>query len=132
MADAGSRLTVAHVNSEHQNSFGMLPTHDRPLTIRMAAPEDAGALRLLAELDSAAPLTGRVLLAEFDGAVVAAASLDGGKVIADPFTPSAYALRMLAARRYQLMRSARNGGPVRFRKASRAPGALLVVRRGEA
>jgi hypothetical protein len=127
MADARSRPTVTRVNS-----FGLLPTHDRPLTIRMAGPEDADALRQLAELDSAAPLTGRVLLAEFDGAVVAAASLDGGKVIADPFTPSAYAVRMLTVRRYQLMRSGRDGGPLRFGKAPRVPDPLLRVRRGEA
>jgi hypothetical protein len=109
----------------------MIPTSDRPLTIRMAAPEDADALRGLAELDSAAPLTGRVLLAEFDGTVIAAASLDGGKVIADPFTPSAYAVRMLTVRRYQLMRSGRDGGPLRFRAAPRIADPL-VVRRGEA
>jgi hypothetical protein len=109
----------------------MLPTNDRPLTIRMAAPEDDGALRRLAELDSAAPLSGRVLLAEIDGAVLAAASLEGGKVISDPFTPSAYAVRMLTVRRYQLMRSGREGGPLRFRKAPRIPDPL-VVRRGEA
>jgi hypothetical protein len=131
MSDAERRLTVTSVKSQRQNPFGMLPTSDRPLTIRMAAPEDADALQRLAELDSAAPLTGSVLLAEFDGAVVAAASLEGGKVIADPFTPSAYAVRMLTVRRYQLMRSGREGGPIRFRSSPRIP-APLVVRRGEA
>jgi hypothetical protein len=131
MSDAERRLTVTSVKSQRQNPFGMLPTSDRPLTIRMAAPEDADALRRLAELDGAAPLSGRVLLAEFDGAVTAAASLDGGKVVADAFTPSAYAVRMLTVRRYQLMRSGREGGPIRFRSAPRIP-APLVVRRGEA
>jgi hypothetical protein len=98
----------------------------------MAAPEDAGALRRLAELDSAAPLTGDVLIAELDGAAIAAASLEGGRVIADPFTPSAYAVRMLTVRRYQLIRQRGNGVAVRFRHPRRARDPLLVVRRGEA
>ena len=132
MADAPCRLTVGYVKAERLNSFGKLPTSDRPLTIRMAAPEDAGALRRLAELDSAAPLTGDVLIAELDGAAIAAASLEGGRVIADPFTPSAYAVRMLTVRRYQLIRQGGHGAAVRFRHQRREPNPLLVVRRGEA
>jgi hypothetical protein len=94
----------------------------------MAAPEDTDALQRLAQLDSAAPLTGRVLLAELDDALIAAASLDGGRVIADPFTPSAYAVRMLTARRYHLMRQDRERLGARIPK----PVDRLVVRRGEA
>jgi hypothetical protein len=132
MADAARRLTVGHVKAERLNSFGKLPTSERPLTIRTAGPEDAGALRRLAELDSAAPLTGEVLIAELDGAAIAAASLDGGRVIADPFTPSAYAVRMLTVRRYQLIRQGGRGAAVRFRHPRRTPDPLLVVRHGEA
>jgi hypothetical protein len=132
MADAPRRLTVGCVKAERLNSFGKLPTSDQPLTIRVAAPEDAGALRRLAELDSAAPLTGDVLIAELDGAAIAAASLEGGRVIADPFTPSAYAVRMLTVRRYQMIRQGRQGTAVRFRHPRRVPDPLLVVRRGEA
>jgi hypothetical protein len=132
MADADSRLSVGPMGREHLNTFGKLPTTDGPLTIRMAAPEDARALRRLAELDSAAPLTGRILLAELDGALVAAASLTDGAVIADPFTPSAYAVRMLTVRRYQLTRRGRDAGAVRFLQRPPAPGPLRSVRRGEA
>lgn len=132
MADAPSSLTVGYVKAERLNSFGKLPTSDRPLTIRMAAPEDTGALRRLAELDSAAPLTGDVLIAELDGAAIAAAALEGGRVIADPFTPSAYAVRMLTVRRYQLIRQGRHGAAVRFRHPRPASDPLLVVRHGEA
>jgi hypothetical protein len=53
--------------------------------IRPAAARDAGALFRLAALDSAAPLTGEILLAERDGALVAATSLADGRTIADPF-----------------------------------------------
>jgi hypothetical protein len=80
----------------------------------MAAPADAGALRRLAQLDSAAPLSGRVLLAELDGAPLAALSLETGAATADPFQPSADAVRLLMLRRWQLMRERRDGGPTRL------------------
>jgi hypothetical protein len=98
----------------------------------MASPEDAAALRELAMLDSAAPLRGSVLLAELDGAVIAAASLEGGAVIADPFTPSAYAVRMLTTRRHQLRRLSDNGASRSRRRRRLAPELPLAVRRGQA
>lgn len=52
---------------------------------RLATQADAGALRRLAALDSRAPLTGRVLVGDIDGAIAAALSLEDGRVIADPF-----------------------------------------------
>jgi hypothetical protein len=52
--------------------------------IRLATDQDAGALRRLAELDSRAPLVGRTLIGELDGAPAAALALDDGRVIADP------------------------------------------------
>jgi hypothetical protein len=53
--------------------------------IRLATETDAAALRRLAALDSARPLTGRVLIGEIDGQPAAALSLKTGAVIADPF-----------------------------------------------
>jgi hypothetical protein len=120
------------MNADRSNAFGALPTYDQPLTIRMASPEDAVALRELAVLDSSPPLRGSVLLAEIDGAVIAAASLEGGAVIADPFTPSAYAVRMLTTRRYQLMRLSDTGSARRRRRPRLAPEPPLILRRGEA
>jgi hypothetical protein len=85
---------------------------DQPLTIRLASPGDATALRSLAELDSASPLAGRVLLAELDGQPVAAVSLASGSTIADPFRHSADAARMLKVRRRQILgEGGRNGAP---------------------
>jgi hypothetical protein len=132
MAKAQSHLTVVLMKAERSKAFGALPTHDRALTIRLASPKDAAALRELAVLDSSPPLGGRVLLAELDGAVIAAASLDGGAVIADPFTPSAYAVRMLTTRRYQLMRQRDHRASTLRRRPRLAPDLPLVVRRGEA
>jgi hypothetical protein len=79
------------------------------LTIRGATPDDARTLRRLVELDSTRQLTGRVLLAELDGAPVAALSLSSGAVAADPFQHSAVAVHELRARRYRILRQ---GGDV--------------------
>jgi hypothetical protein len=53
--------------------------------VRLATEEDADALRMLAELDSRPPLTGRALMGEIAGSPAAALSLSDGRVIADPF-----------------------------------------------
>lgn len=73
------------------------------LTIRMAVPADAPALRQLAELDSAPPPEpGPMLVAEVGGELHAALSLDGGPAIANPFQRTAELVAMLAARVLQL------------------------------
>jgi hypothetical protein len=56
------------------------------VTLRFASLADQGALARLAELDSTAPPTHPVLLAEVDGRLRAALAVTGGAVIADPFT----------------------------------------------
>lgn len=53
--------------------------------IRLATAQDAAALRRLAALDSARPLTGRVLIGELAGEPAAALSLKTNAAIADPF-----------------------------------------------
>ncbi len=79
------------------------------LTIRMAATEDAPILKRLADIDSADPLTGQVMLAEVDDTCVAAISLDNGTVNANPFLRTAGIVSHLRMRRYQIMRQ---GGDV--------------------
>ena len=86
---------------------------DRPVTIRLAAPSDAAALRRLAQLDSAPILRGHVLLAETDGVPTAAISLRTGLVTADPFQHSALAVQLLRRRRYQLLRQGGDAAPAR-------------------
>ncbi len=66
-----------------------------PVLVRPARPVDADALTVLASLDSAAPLTGDVLLAISGGEVAAAMSLDTGAVVADPFVPTAHLVDLL-------------------------------------
>ena len=92
------------------------------VVIRPAHDADIAALHDLAELDSAAPLEGTVLVAVVDGAAWAALSLDDGRVIADPFIPTAGAVELLRLRAAQ-MRAAAGGarrGGLAFRGVRRA------------
>ena len=66
-----------------------------PVLVRPARHVDAAALADLAALDSAAPLTGDVLLAVSGGEVAAAMSLDTGAVVADPFVPTTQLVELL-------------------------------------
>lgn len=69
-----------------------------PITMRLAAPDDQRALARLAVLDSADSVpAGRVLLAEADGELCAALSLEDGSAIADPFYPTLHIVELLRA-----------------------------------
>ena len=89
-------------------------THHSPIPTLVARPAtdaDARALDDLAALDAAAPLQGNVLVAELDGRLVAARSLADGRVVADPFVPTADARAVLAVRAAAL----EDAGPPRGR-----------------
>ena len=77
------------------------------VTIRYARPEDALALLDLADLDSSQAPHGVVLVAEVDGRLWAAHSLDDGHAIANPFHPTGELSFLLAERARQLSRAAR-------------------------
>ena len=102
------------------------PESEVTLTIRRARSGDGPALALLAQLDSAKPLRGDVLLASRDGSPVAALELSGDREIADPFAPSEEALAMLRLRAQQLHGTAAPAaergsrrGPVKARPVTR-------------
>jgi hypothetical protein len=59
------------------------------LLIRVAGPDDRPALDDLAARDSRPRLRGDALIAELDGVLVAALSLRDGRLIADPWKPTA-------------------------------------------
>ena len=67
------------------------------ITFRRAAAEDTPALQRLAALDSAPAPSGEALVAEHDGSLVAAVTIDGRTAIADPFVPTAGILELLRA-----------------------------------
>ena len=93
------------------------------MLLRAARPDDEPELISLATVDSAPPLPGPALVAEDDGAIVAALCLSTGRAVADPFVPSLHLVQLLrhhAAHRYApatarrgrrpLLRSARRTG----------------------
>jgi uncharacterized membrane protein YczE len=91
------------------------------VTLRLAAGDDHEDLVRLAQLDSAAPLTGRILIAELSGRPVAALSLSGERVIADPFTSTTAVVALLRARARQLAApGARRARRLRVRRWARA------------
>ena len=82
------------------------------IAIRSATAHDHEALVRLAALDTAAEPAGRVLLAEVDGEVQAAVEVATGRVVADPFRPTADVadlLRLRAARLSPLAAAPRRG-----------------------
>jgi hypothetical protein len=70
-----------------------------PITIRPSNDADDRRLRELAELDSAPPIAGPVLIAEVDERPVAAISVDGRREIADPFVRTLEVVELLRAAR---------------------------------
>jgi hypothetical protein len=70
-------------------------TGEGNLVVRRARPSDDHALAELAALDSARPLTGARIVGEVDGSIVAAVSLHDGRVVADPFAPTADVVEIL-------------------------------------
>lgn len=82
-----------------------MTTDDIAIVLRPAVPADAAALDRLAQLDSRRLPAGPHLVAERDGALIAALAQPSGVAVADPFTPSADAVELL--RRWDRERAAR-------------------------
>jgi hypothetical protein len=70
-------------------------TGEGNLVVRRGRHADHDALAILAALDSSRPLTGRTVVAEVDGYLVAAISQHDGRVVADPFVATADIVEML-------------------------------------
>jgi hypothetical protein len=90
----------------------MSPPPEFPLDgvfLRPARADDDADLIRLAELDCARPLADSALVAEENGAIVAALCLSTGRVVADPFVPSRHLVDLL--RHYGALRRARPGAP---------------------
>ena len=68
------------------------------VVIRSAREADEKALERLAQLDSARTPSAPVLVAEFDGELRAAVSLEDGAAVADPFVPTADMVELLRLR----------------------------------
>ena len=68
---------------------------DAAVTIRHAAATDMKSLERLAALDSRRVPSGELFVAEVDGRLLAATSIDTGAVIADPFEHTAAIVELL-------------------------------------
>src|SRR5437773_2772434 len=86
------------------SAAGFLSHCGNRIVIRRAGPADEPAVRNLAALDDHEWLGGPVLLAEVDGSLRAAVSLEGGEAFADPFCDSAEVSALLEVRAAQLGR----------------------------
>jgi hypothetical protein len=95
----------------------MFRTNDH-ISIRIARPDDAAAVGELAQLDSATVPAEPLLVAEKDAQLRAALSLTDGRLISDPFSPTAELVVLLEVHAAQL----RDAGlaPSRRRSALRA------------
>jgi hypothetical protein len=80
----------------------MTKSSNPTLELRVARDDEASIVRRLAALDDAPPLHGAVLLALVDDEAVAAASLVDGRVVANPFLPTADTVSLLSMRASQL------------------------------
>jgi hypothetical protein len=79
-----------------------VPPTGEPVALRLCSVHDDAALERLAVLEGRAVPSGRLVLAEVNGTIVAALPLDGGAVLADPFRPTAHLLPLLRLRASQL------------------------------
>ena len=90
------------------------------IALRRAHADERAAVDRLAKLDGARRLTGDdVLLAVVDGEPVAALSLDDGRVVADPFRPTAEVVDLLRVRARRLAAPARSRSRRRRLRAPR-------------
>ncbi len=72
------------------------------VVLRLTTVGDATAIERLGALDGAPAPASRCVVAEVGGAIVAALPLRGGKLIADPFRPTAHLIPHLELRAKQL------------------------------
>jgi hypothetical protein len=79
----------------------METTGSPQISIRLATEADNSHLIQLAALDSAAAPRGPVLVADLDGDIIAAHSLNRSRSIADPFRPTADVRALLELRAHQ-------------------------------
>ena len=88
--------------------------------LRMTTIGDAEAIERLAALEGMPEPSCRCVVAEVDGTVVAALPLRGGKILADPFRPTAHLVPLLELRAQQLAGSTQQQPKTGLRRLVRA------------
>ena len=118
----GSRLLeLARWRHEDALAAAVVPV-EAAVTLRLATLLDSPAVERVAALDEAAVPGGPLLVAEVDGRIRAVLGLAGGRLVADPFFPSASLAPLLRARAAQL--SAQPAAPVPTAAAANGHGGL--------
>jgi hypothetical protein len=79
-----------------------VPPTSEPVALRLCSVHDDAALERLAVLEGRVVPSGRLVLAEVNGTIVAALPLNGGAPLADPFRSTAHLLPLLRLRASQL------------------------------
>jgi hypothetical protein len=97
-AIAADRMREAEQFRRSRVEWSEQPDRYDSVTVRLARPADAEAVRRLAELDNRRVPRGRMLVAEVGGQLLAARPLDGHGAIADPFRPTAHLIELLELR----------------------------------
>jgi hypothetical protein len=96
------------------------PAPSEAVVLRLCSVRDDEALDSLAQLEGVPSPTGRHVVAEVDGIVVAAYPLGIGSPLADPFRPTAHLMPLLELRARQLAPDDRRGRGFPFRGALRS------------
>jgi hypothetical protein len=116
MCDRGPERTITHMTTTTTKTSFLrrllgpvqsIDAHAPALTLRYAGPADTDELDRLAQLDSTRAPRGAVLVAEVDGELWAAISLDDHHSVSDPFRPTGELVALLVQRARQLRRSRR-------------------------
>lgn len=102
------------------------------VTLRLCSPSDERNLRRIAERDCAEIPAALVLGAETGGVLIAAVEVASGRVVADPFNPTADAVELLRRRAAQIRRAERGRGPSSPPWLRRRPGGSAAPAAGEA
>jgi hypothetical protein len=79
--------SVTNILNRLRGPIQSVPT-SADVVIRHARPDEADALATLARLDSSRAPRGDVIVADVQGELWAAVSVDDGHAVADPFRPS--------------------------------------------
>jgi hypothetical protein len=114
---------LVKTNQPGKEVEGRMSNPTQTIALRTAQPSNGPALNRLATLDSAKTPAGQALLAEVDGELRAAVSLETGQAVADPFRPTADLVALLAV---AATATRRPGSRVRRRLAR--PARVPVVR----
>lgn len=88
-------LSRSRVEDLHAHRPSSRRRRGAAVTIRHAAADDMKLLERLAALDSRRVPSGELFVAEVDGRLLAATSIDTGAVIADPFEHTAAIVELL-------------------------------------